>query len=84
MRYDPPQLLTVKEAAALLRQTPWSVRQKVGRGEIPAVRVGVGPKAPIRIDAGELERWLHSSDSQPAGAADGSPSPHDGLEGDAA
>jgi len=59
MKQQTPQLLTVKETATLLRQSPWSVRQKIARGEIPALKIGNGPRAPIRVDAGELERWLY-------------------------
>ena len=58
MLYDSLQLLTVRETAEVLRQSEWSVRQKIGRGEIPAVRIGAGPRAPLRIDAAELMRWL--------------------------
>jgi excisionase family DNA binding protein len=53
------QLLTVGEVALRLRQSPRSVREKINAGEIPAVKIGSGPKAPIRVDAGELERWLY-------------------------
>jgi excisionase family DNA binding protein len=51
-------LLTVREAAALLRQSERSVRRKVRSGEIPAVRLG-GPGAPLRVPADELEAWLY-------------------------
>jgi excisionase family DNA binding protein len=51
-------LLTVREAAALLRQSERSVRRKVRSGEIPAVRLG-GPGAPLRVPAHELEAWLY-------------------------
>jgi len=44
MLYDALQLLTVRETAEVLRQSEWSVRQKIGRGELPAIRVGVGPR----------------------------------------
>jgi len=53
-----PQLLTVREAAELLRQSEWSVRQKIARGEIPAIRIGVGPRGPLRIPHDELDAWL--------------------------
>jgi excisionase family DNA binding protein len=60
------QLLTVRETAEVLRQSEWSVRQKIGRGEIPALRVGVGPRAPFRILRADLERWLFAPPPRPA------------------
>jgi excisionase family DNA binding protein len=59
------QLLTVGEVALRLRQSPRSVREKINAGEIPAVKIGSGPKAPIRVDAGELEAWLFSAGASP-------------------
>jgi excisionase family DNA binding protein len=59
------RLLTVGEVALKLRQSPRSVRDKIAAGEIPAVRIGSGPKAPIRVDAAELERWLFSAGASP-------------------
>ena len=34
------------------------MREKVAAGDLEAVRIGSGPKAPIRVDAAELERWI--------------------------
>jgi len=87
MFQDALQLLTVRETAEVLRQSEWSVRQKIGRGEIPAVRVGVGPKAPLRVLRSELERWLFTP--PPKLAVGGATSPiagssRGGLEGEAA
>ena len=59
------RLLTVGEVALKLRQSPRSVRDKIAAGEIPAVKIGSGPRAPIRVDAAELERWLFSAGSPP-------------------
>jgi len=80
------QLLTVRETAQVIRQSEWSVRQKIGRGEIPALRVGVGPRAPFRILRADLERWLFAPPPKPA--AGGATSPiagwhRGGLEGEA-
>jgi excisionase family DNA binding protein len=70
------RLLTVGETALILRQSERSVRDKIARGEIPSLRVGVGPRAPIRIDADELERWLYRPlVSSPKPAARGATSP---------
>ena len=69
MLYNPLQLLTVRETAEVLRQSEWSVRQKIGRGEIPALRVGVGPRAPFRILRADLERWLFTPPQPPVSEA---------------
>jgi excisionase family DNA binding protein len=66
MLHDSFQLLTVRETAEVLRQSEWSVRQKIGRGELPALRVGVGPRAPFRILRAHLERWLFAPRPKPA------------------
>ena len=88
MLYESLQLLTVRETAEVLRQSEWSVRQKIGRGELPAVRIGVGPRAPLRVDAGELEAWIYSSPPKPPASETtplaSRPSRHCGLEGEAA
>lgn len=55
-----PRLLTVGEVALRLRQSPRSVRDKIAAGEIPAIKIGNGPRAPLRIDSGELDRWLEA------------------------
>jgi excisionase family DNA binding protein len=52
------RLLTVEEVALLLRQSPRSVREKIACGELPGIRLGSGPKAPIRISEDSLERFL--------------------------
>ena len=81
------QLLTVRETAEVLRQSEWSVRQKIGRGEIPAIRVGVGPRAPLRVLRSELERFLFTPPPKPPESGATSPiagSPRDGLEGEPA
>jgi excisionase family DNA binding protein len=65
---DHTQLLTVDEVADILRQTPRTVRDKIAAGTIAEVTIGDGPKAPIRIEAAELERFLYGS---PPGAPNG-------------
>jgi excisionase family DNA binding protein len=50
-------LLTIREASALLKQSERSVRRKVRSGEIPAIRLG-GPGSSLRIPEDELEAWL--------------------------
>ena len=73
------QLLTVGEVALRLRQSERTVRDKVAAALIPAVRIGDGPRAPIRLRADALEHWLFNA--PPAGATRiGVGSPHRGLE----
>ena len=54
------RLLRVPEVAEKLQLSVWSIYRKVESGEIPAVRLGSGPMAPIRIDEHELLAWLHA------------------------
>jgi excisionase family DNA binding protein len=54
------QLLTVKEAATLLRQHPSTIRRKARSGEIPSLKIGLGQKAPIRFDSRELAAFIHN------------------------
>jgi excisionase family DNA binding protein len=82
------QLLTVAEVARRLRQTERTVRDKIASGTLPAVKIGTGPRAPIRVDPCELEEWLNASHVTPAerrvpeggvvnGAADAGPKPEE-------
>jgi excisionase family DNA binding protein len=52
-------VLTVDEAAATLRVSKWSIYRLVESGQLPALRLGNGPRTPIRVDDEELERWLY-------------------------
>lgn len=52
------ELLTVKEAAARLGLHEMTVRTKIRRGQIPAVRLG-GPGSAVRIPARELDAWIY-------------------------
>jgi excisionase family DNA binding protein len=51
-------LLSLPEVAARLNVSEATVRRKIEAGDIPAVRLGTGPQAPVRVDPDELERWL--------------------------
>jgi excisionase family DNA binding protein len=80
-------LLTAREVAERLHLSPSTVRRRIADGEIPAVRLGVGPQSPVRIDADDLERWLFAPPPQPAARGATSPiagSHRRGLEGEAA
>lgn len=48
-----------------LRQSERTVHDKIASGALPAVKIGTGPRAPIRVDSAELERWPYG---EPEGA----------------
>jgi excisionase family DNA binding protein len=77
-------LLTVPEVADRLNVSVRTVKRRIQAGELPAVRVGSSPQAPVRIDPIELEAFVESHRAPPAGeAADFPRPPHGGLEEDA-
>lgn len=49
-----------------LRQSERTVRDKIASGALPAIKIGTGPRAPIRVDRAQLEEWLESSHVTPA------------------
>jgi excisionase family DNA binding protein len=55
-----PDLLTLREVAAILHLSVRQVRRLIALGKIPAVRLG-DPGASVRVDRAELERWLYDS-----------------------
>jgi excisionase family DNA binding protein len=62
-------LLTVDEVALRLRQSPRTVRDKIADGSLRAIRIGDGPRAPIRVASTELARWLEHHTSRSGEAA---------------
>jgi excisionase family DNA binding protein len=58
LRHAEGRLLTVEEVAAELRVSPQTVYRRIGAGELEAVQLGRGSKAPIRIRVGAVERFL--------------------------
>jgi excisionase family DNA binding protein len=74
-------LLTIPEAAERLNLSTSTVRRRIWDGEIPAVRLGLGPQAPVRVDPDELEVWLHGARREPPAGGAGAPqrSPRGGL-----
>lgn len=50
----PEQLLTIAEVASTLRLDAYTVRRYIGRGVIPAVRVG----QQLRVEPAELRAYL--------------------------
>jgi excisionase family DNA binding protein len=53
------RLLTVVQVAERLNVSRSTVRRRIELGEIPAVRLGRGPHAPVRVDADELAAWVY-------------------------
>jgi excisionase family DNA binding protein len=50
-------MLTVKEAAAGVRLTPWAIYRAIQRGELTAYK----PGGRLRIYESDLEAWLQST-----------------------
>lgn len=60
---DPPQdgrLLRIREAAALLGISAATCHRRAILGDLPAIRLWAGRRAPIRFRREDLERWLES------------------------
>lgn len=66
MQATQSEYLTVAEVAERFRCSPEHVRGLVNRGELRAVRLGDSQRAPIRVDAGALDRWLEASANRSA------------------
>lgn len=58
MSTDSAQLLTPREAAKELRVHPRTILRRIEAGELPAIRVGNGPRAPFRIFADDLAAYV--------------------------
>lgn len=57
----PPKLLTPSQAARRLNLSEEAVRRKIREGNLPAYKLGPGPRCPLRTPVDELERWLEES-----------------------
>jgi excisionase family DNA binding protein len=53
------ELLTTAQVARRLKQSEEVVRRKARDGTLPALRLGPGPRAPLRFDERALEAWLN-------------------------
>jgi excisionase family DNA binding protein len=51
-------LLTRRAAARLLGLSVRAIDRRLAAGELPCVRLGAGPKAPVRIRPADLERYI--------------------------
>jgi excisionase family DNA binding protein len=55
-------MLTVKEAAAVVRLTQWAIYRAIQRGELTAYK----PGGRLRIYESDLEAWLQSTRVRPS------------------
>lgn len=53
-----PVLLLVPEVAAQLRESEWTVRQHIRRGELAAFRVGRGARGAYRVEQRAVDAFL--------------------------
>ncbi|MCR6647767.1 MAG: helix-turn-helix domain-containing protein [Cellulomonas sp.] len=51
-------LLLVPEVAARLRESEWTVRQHIRRGDLVAIRVGRGRRGAYRIEQSAVDAFL--------------------------
>lgn len=51
-------LLRVDAVADRLDESPWSVRQRIRRGELAAIRVGRGRRGSYRVEESAIEAFL--------------------------
>jgi excisionase family DNA binding protein len=57
---ETPVLISVNEAARIATVSPMTIRRAIGRGEIPAVRVGER-SGPYRVEREPFLRWLYGN-----------------------
>lgn len=53
-------LLTIKDLSEKFKVSTYIIYEKVARKEIPHIRLGTGPKAPIRFREKDIEAWVES------------------------
>lgn len=53
-------LLTIKDLCERFKVSPSVIYEKVENKEIPHIRLGTGPKAPIRFREKDIEAWIES------------------------
>ena len=56
------ELLTVAELAHKLKLSPSRILEKARLGQIPRIRLGRGPKAPVRFDLEAVLKALQRDD----------------------
>jgi excisionase family DNA binding protein len=60
------ELLTVRDVAERLNVSVDTVRRYVRRGDLPIVRLGSGPAAPIRIRPDAVTRFIRNGEEASA------------------
>jgi len=55
---QPQKLLTVKEAAAYLGQSQFTIYRKISAGTLPAVRLTDSPTGPLRVPERDLHQFI--------------------------
>ena len=68
---EPPPLLTVADAAARLRINPATLYRWLDDGRLRSVRLETGPCARLRIEQGELDRFIRESSASAPGTPPG-------------
>jgi len=56
MTQEPPDFMTIKEFAVLIRVHPNTVRRSIRKGRISAFRIGEGDRSGFRIARSEANR----------------------------
>lgn len=54
------RLLTVNDVAERVALSPLTIRRRIRSGEITAIKLGEGERAPVRISEQQLQSWLSS------------------------
>jgi hypothetical protein len=57
------ELLTVAELALKVKLSPSRILEKARRGQIPRIKLGRGPKAPVRFDLEAVLKALQEDDA---------------------
>jgi excisionase family DNA binding protein len=58
------RLLTVAEVAERLNLSTKQVRRRIAWGDLPAIRLGPEPRAHVRVDPVELERYVYGDPAE--------------------
>jgi excisionase family DNA binding protein len=58
------RLLTVKQVADRLGLSTKQVRRRIAAGDLPAIRLGPEPRAHVRVDPAELERYVYGDPAE--------------------
>lgn len=58
--------MTVEQAAELANVSRATLYRRVATGEVEAVKIGTGPKAPIRIPRTSFVEWIFGDGTEAA------------------